>query len=238
MLYLATLGWPWLVGAVALGLAVGFATKPRGAGLFPHKGFAFLGAVVLSLLAAALFTEKFRGREALTLEFALLSSSAYFAAVLAGGAVKHPTLGRPMEKAKSPRAPAPAILIRGAGVVRSAEAADAPRARPAPATAPSDLSVATMSSAEKGPPGRRPEALDGPRAVGADDLKKIKGIGPKSEEKLNALGVYHFDQIADWSLDNARWIGAALAIPGRIERGKWIQQARALSAHQHPGSNS
>lgn len=92
--------------------------------------------------------------------------------------------------------------------------------------------MAPEPSSEKPLPGKQPEALAAPRAAGADDLKKIKGVGPKSEAKLNALGIYHFDQIAEWSLDNARWIGAALATPGRIERGKWIQQAQELAAHQ------
>jgi predicted flap endonuclease-1-like 5' DNA nuclease len=46
---------------------------------------------------------------------------------------------------------------------------------------------------------------------------------------LHALGVFHYDQIAVWSLDNARWISAALEAPGRVERSKWVQQAQALA---------
>ena len=38
-----------------------------------------------------------------------------------------------------------------------------------------------------------------PREGGADDLKKIKGVGPKLEELLHGLGIYHFDQIAAWT---------------------------------------
>ena len=38
----------------------------------------------------------------------------------------------------------------------------------------------------------------------ADDLKRIKGVGPKLEELLHALGFYHFDQIAAWSAGGDR----------------------------------
>ncbi|MEP9370177.1 hypothetical protein [Xanthobacter sp. VNH20] len=76
-------------------------------------------------------------------------------------------------------------------------------------------------------PGRRPPALAQPDPAGADDLKQLKGIGPLNERKLNALGIYHFRQIADWTQDEARWIGASLGFRGRVEREDWIGQARA-----------
>ena len=231
MLYLLTLGWPWFVGAVALGLVVGIATAPQKEGAIPNKGFALLGATILILPAAALFTGKFHGREALTLEVALLASSAYFVGVLAGGAITNATSAPSLGRAKPRYSAAPTFQLRGGGVARGPEAVEAPGERPKLAP-PSGMASAEAPSGEKGLPGKRPEALTVPRAGGADDLKRIKGIGPKSEEKLNALGVYHFDQIAGWDLDNARWMGAALAIPGRIERGKWIQQARELAAQQ------
>jgi predicted flap endonuclease-1-like 5' DNA nuclease len=233
MLYLLTLGWPWFVSAVALGLVVGVATKPRHGGLLANLGFALLGAAILILLAAALWAEKFQGREALTLEFAVLAGSAYFVGVLGGGAIRTGAAAQPMEKPKSRQAAAPTSQFHSGGAVPRAEPTSTPSARVAPAPTKRNASLAPGPSGEKALPGKRPEALAAPRADGADDLKKIKGIGPKSEEKLNALGIYHYDQIADWSLDNARWIGAALATPGRIERGKWIQQAREFAAHQH-----
>jgi predicted flap endonuclease-1-like 5' DNA nuclease len=231
MLYLLTLGWPWFIGAVALGLVVGVATKPQGAALIPNKGFALLGAAIIILLVAAILTGKFEGRSALTLDVAVLAGCAYFLGVLGGGAVRTGTAAQPLEKPKSRQAAVPTLQLHGGGVVRRAEAGHSPSARLAPAPTTVHFPSPPALPGEKGLPGKRPEALAAPRAAGADDLKKIRGIGPKSEEKLNALGVYHFDQIADWSLDNARWIGAALAIPGRIERGKWIQQARELAAH-------
>ncbi|MFG1423725.1 hypothetical protein [Roseixanthobacter liquoris] len=77
-------------------------------------------------------------------------------------------------------------------------------------------------------PGHRPPGLAQPDGAGADDLKQLKGIGPLNERKLNALGIYHFHQIAGWSEEEARWIGAFLGFRGRVEREDWIGQARAL----------
>jgi predicted flap endonuclease-1-like 5' DNA nuclease/uncharacterized membrane protein len=78
-------------------------------------------------------------------------------------------------------------------------------------------------------PGVKPSTLAAPNDA-ADDLKLIKGIGPKNERILNALGVYHFTQIADWSPENAVWMGHHMAFPGRIEREHWISQAKLLAA--------
>lgn len=35
----------------------------------------------------------------------------------------------------------------------------------------------------------------------ADDLKKIKGIGPVIAKRLNSAGIYKFEQLADLTLD-------------------------------------
>ena len=63
-----------------------------------------------------------------------------------------------------------------------------------------------------------------------EDLKRIKGIGPKNEDQLNALGIYTFVQIAEWSPQNIDWVEDHLSFPGRIEREDWIAQATALAA--------
>jgi predicted flap endonuclease-1-like 5' DNA nuclease len=233
MLFVLTLGWPWFVSAAALGLIVGVATKPQSRGVNLNIGLAVLGAAILSLLAAALLTEKVQGREALTTEFALLAGTAYFLGGLGGGVVKTGEPAPATRRLKSRPAAAPVLQLRDGGKVRFAEPTSEPLSPPIePGATKSLASLAPEPSSEKPLPGKRPGALAAPRAGGADDLKKIKGVGPRNEAKLNALGVYHFDQIAEWSLDNARWIGAALATPGRVERGKWIQQARELAAHQ------
>lgn len=65
---------------------------------------------------------------------------------------------------------------------------------------------------------------DGP----ADDLTKIKGIGPVLKQKLAGLGVTTFRQIADFTQADIERVNAELDFPGRIEREQWIEQARAM----------
>jgi len=80
-------------------------------------------------------------------------------------------------------------------------------------------------------PGTRPETLDAPRAGGADDLKKIKGIGPKLEAQMNGLGFYHYDQIASWTPDETAWVDANLeGFNGRATRDDWVGQSKALAS--------
>ncbi|MCH9806428.1 MAG: NADH-quinone oxidoreductase subunit NuoE [Alphaproteobacteria bacterium] len=76
----------------------------------------------------------------------------------------------------------------------------------------------------------RPKGLDGPRGGQADDLKRINGVGPKLEETLNSLGIFHFDQVAGWSPETVAWVDNFLSFKGRIDREGWIKQAKALAA--------
>ena len=78
--------------------------------------------------------------------------------------------------------------------------------------------------------GVRPQALDGPRNGQADDLKQIKGVGPKLEKLCNTLGFYHFDQIAGWSDAEVAWVDENLeGFKGRVTRDEWVSQARILA---------
>jgi NADH-quinone oxidoreductase subunit E len=78
--------------------------------------------------------------------------------------------------------------------------------------------------------GTEPERLQEPREGGADDLKRVKGIGPKLEEQLNRMGVYHFDQIAAWSPSEVAWMDENLGeFRGRASRDDWVGQARHLA---------
>ena len=72
--------------------------------------------------------------------------------------------------------------------------------------------------------------LPGPRNGVPDDLQRIRGIGRRNEELLNDLGIFHFGQIAAWTPAEARWVGAFLAFPERIERDDWIGQATILAS--------
>ncbi|MGR3461432.1 MAG: NADH:ubiquinone oxidoreductase [Roseovarius sp.] len=81
------------------------------------------------------------------------------------------------------------------------------------------------------PDAARPAALDGPRDGKADDLKRIKGVGPKLEKVCNELGFYHFDQIANWTEAEIAWVDDNLkGFKGRVSRDNWVEQAKTLAA--------
>jgi predicted flap endonuclease-1-like 5' DNA nuclease len=121
-------------------------------------------------------------------------------------------------------ASAPAAAPAAAAPVAAQEPAPAPEPAPEPAPAP-------VEAAAPAGEGTRPAALDGPRAGGADDLKRIKGIGPKLEKLCNSLGFYHFDQIAAWTADEVAWVDQNLeGFKGRVTRDTWVEQAKLLAA--------
>ncbi len=95
-----------------------------------------------------------------------------------------------------------------------------------PAAAPSPAATVDSGEAE----GEEPTLLSAAREGGADDLKLIKGVGPKLEGVLNDMGIYHFDQIAVWTAAEVAWVDARLKFKGRIERDGWIEQAKTLAA--------
>ena len=75
----------------------------------------------------------------------------------------------------------------------------------------------------------KPALLKKPKGE-ADDLKKLGGVGPKIEEKLNDLGIFHFSQIAAFTPENVAWVDEELNFKGRIERDDWVGQAKQLAA--------
>ncbi|PCH82122.1 MAG: 50S ribosomal protein L21 [Hyphomicrobiales bacterium] len=102
-----------------------------------------------------------------------------------------------------------------------AKEADAPKAAPKKAAAKkaaapkADADAAAMFSAPTGD---------------ADDLKKISGVGPVLEKKLNALGITSFDQIAAFTAEDIAKVDEELNFKGRIERDGWLDQAKEFAA--------
>ncbi len=102
-----------------------------------------------------------------------------------------------------------------------------------------DLTVGLVEDApEKARPKRssakpkKPKVLytDGPTDGEPDDLKKIKGIGPKFEKDLHAKGVYYFRQIAAWKAADIQRVDDIIdSFPGRIQRDEWVKQAKAFA---------
>ncbi len=73
------------------------------------------------------------------------------------------------------------------------------------------------------------EADAEPDAI-ADDLNKLKGVGPKLVALLHGLGVTRFAQIAEWREADIDRIDAQLGpFQGRIRRDNWVDQARLLA---------
>lgn len=59
-----------------------------------------------------------------------------------------------------------------------------------------------------------------------DDLTKIKGVGPFIEKRLNMIGIYTFQQLAELSPEMIDRVGAAIEFfPHRIIRDDWVGQA-------------
>lgn len=78
--------------------------------------------------------------------------------------------------------------------------------------------------------GEKPKTMSAPRETGADDLTRIKGIGPKLETMLHGMGFYHFDQIAAWSAAEVAWVDENLeGFKGRVSRDDWVSQATLLA---------
>ncbi|WP_417241458.1 NADH-quinone oxidoreductase subunit E [Celeribacter sp.] len=133
------------------------------------------------------------------------------------------------KKAAKPSADAP---VDKTGVSKQAAKATS-TAKPAAKSAAKPVAKAKTPKAEApvaaAPAGKKPRTMSAPRKAGADDLKMLKGVGPKLEQTLNALGFYHFDQIAKWTAEEIEWVDDNLKFKGRIERDGWVDQAKILA---------
>ena len=70
-----------------------------------------------------------------------------------------------------------------------------------------------------------------PDAATPDNLRLLKGVGPKLAALLTQLGITRFDQIAVWSEADILRVDAQLGnFKGRIVRDNWIEQARFLAS--------
>jgi NADH-quinone oxidoreductase subunit E len=84
----------------------------------------------------------------------------------------------------------------------------------------------------------KPELLSAPRGGKGDDLGLIWGVAEKLAEKMNAIGIWHFDQIAKWTPGNVAWFESQFeGFKGRIERDKWIEQCVKLADGWRPDGN-
>lgn len=110
-----------------------------------------------------------------------------------------------------------------------------PAPAPAPAPAPTPAPVAETAPAPVPEPAAPVPAPAAPPAS-ADDLSRIKGVGPKLVALLAELGVTSFAQVAGWSDADVTRIDDQLGrFKGRITRDQWIAQAQLLAAGDETG---
>ena len=122
-------------------------------------------------------------------------------------------------KAAASNGQAPSAAVQPA----QAKAAKASNAAPASKPDSGKAASAAPKAADK------PKSLTKARGGKPDDLKLIKGVGPKLEALCNKLGFYHFDQIASWTEKEIAWVDDNLeGFKGRVTREDWVQQARDL----------
>ena len=101
----------------------------------------------------------------------------------------------------------------------------------ASATTLAPTSAATAATAV----GVKPPLLAAPRNGQRDDLSLLWGVAEKLEERMNKMGIWHFDQIAAWSPDHVKWFEFEVeGFKGRVERDKWIEQCKKLAVGWRP----
>jgi len=91
------------------------------------------------------------------------------------------------------------------------------------------VEAATPKAAKTAAPKSEPKAAAAAPAGGADDLKKLSGVGPALEKKLIEGGVTTFAQIAAWTEEDIAAMDEKLSFKGRIEREGWVEQAKELA---------
>ena len=138
----------------------------------------------------------------------------------------------PPPPASSPREAAPVVppatpvglAGTGAAVSAGVEHAQTQRAEDdAGERAPVEKAAAPVAAPPATPPAK-------PAADGADDLTRIKGIGPKLAATLQNLGITSLDQIANWDDAEIDRVDSKLGrFQGRIRRDDWVTQADLLS---------
>lgn len=123
------------------------------------------------------------------------------------------------------------VPLRTPWLGKSAKAAKAVTAKkPAKVTGSAPKKPASKAEVAAGS-GTKPATLAAAREGKPDDLKMIKGVGPKLKKLLHTLGFFHFDQVAAWTADEIAWVDQNLkGFEGRVSRDDWVTQAKLLAA--------
>jgi predicted flap endonuclease-1-like 5' DNA nuclease len=106
---------------------------------------------------------------------------------------------------------------------------------------PDGATAAKIAATDKELHADEPPADDGkPRIAAAvgdpDDLRKLKGVGPKLNGLLTDLGITRYDQIAAWTAADIAEVDRHLGtFKGRITRDSWVEQAGYLARNDVAG---
>jgi len=184
--------------------------------------FLEFGGVIIGIIAGMWFYDHGRGWHPF---WAVLGG--IVVAILAGWLLKQ-VFCRLLGLGRSEAAPAPAATAGGSGPGGSVPE---PAATTAPEPAVKEAPEAPAAGNAEGEEGRRPaNLLERPEGA-PDDLRKIKGVGPKLQKMLNEMGIWHFRQIAEWGPEEVAWVDRNLpAFKGRVSRDNWVEQAKVLAA--------
>lgn len=130
---------------------------------------------------------------------------------------------------------APAAAV---GPVSAAANSDKVAAAPAIADAEAGAAVPAREAMREVPAeiAKTPAPAQTTVETSGDDLRRIKGLGPKLVTMLADMGVTSFAQIAAWDDAEIDRVDAGLGrFQGRIRRDNWVEQAKLLAADDIAG---
>ena len=123
---------------------------------------------------------------------------------------------------------APTATAKAAAAVAVASASVSKKAAKAPAEEKAEAKpkAAAKPKAEKAPAkaGGAPKGLLKKAPADADDLKAIKGLGPKAVEALNGAGVYMYAQLSGFSEADLEWLAGETGLAAS-KLGDWSKAA-------------
>ncbi len=130
---------------------------------------------------------------------------------------------------KKSAAPAAAKSAKATATTAKPAKAASAKASPAKASA-TKMSPAKASSAKASSAKAASTKATAANSSGKDNLRRLIGIGPVNERKLNGHGITTFAQIAAWKAADIKRVEEYLEFDGRIERERWVEQAKLLAA--------
>lgn len=102
-------------------------------------------------------------------------------------------------------------------------------AKPAKKPAAKKEATPKAETAAAEAPKAAPAAAPAAEAAGADNLKKMTGVGPALEKKLNAAGITTFAQIAALTEPQIAELEEQLSLTGRFAKDGWVAQAQEFA---------